>query len=107
MRLGPPTLRIKDIDGTLAFYTKLIGLRVARKATDPDDGLKVVELALASRPRARCSSSRTTPPPASPRMTSRASTTTRLSSPTGRAWRRRCWRSGRLGASTRASPTTR
>lgn len=44
MRLGPPTLRIRNLQQTLSFYQNDIGLRAIGNHPDPQDGLDIVEL---------------------------------------------------------------
>ncbi len=43
MRLGAPTLRVKDLDAVLSFYERDVGLTVRGKIKD-EDGLSAVEL---------------------------------------------------------------
>jgi catechol 2,3-dioxygenase len=43
MRLGAPTLRVRDLDPALSFYERDIGFAVGGRSTD-SDGLQVVEL---------------------------------------------------------------
>jgi len=42
--LGPPTLRIQDLQSTLDFYEKDLGLKVQRRFRDPTDNLDLVQL---------------------------------------------------------------
>jgi len=44
MRLGPPTLRIRNLQQTLSFYQNDIGLRAIGNHPDRQDGLDMVEL---------------------------------------------------------------
>lgn len=44
MRLGAPTLRVKNIDETVSFYQDDLGLQVNSKHQEADDGLEVFEL---------------------------------------------------------------
>jgi catechol 2,3-dioxygenase len=48
MRLGAPTLRIKHLNETLAFYENDFGLKQKSKRYDPEDGLELVELGFPS-----------------------------------------------------------
>ena len=45
MTIGPPTLRVQDIQSTLDFYEKDLGLKVQRRFRDLTDGLDLVQLA--------------------------------------------------------------
>ncbi len=49
MRLGAPTLRVKNLDETVAFYQNDLGLQVKSKHQETDDGLKVLELGFKNR----------------------------------------------------------
>lgn len=51
MRLGAPTLRIRELETTLAFYENDLGLRVDRTHTDPSDDLQLLEMGFKSRPK--------------------------------------------------------
>ncbi len=51
MRLGAPTLRIQDLETTLAFYENDLGLQVNRRHVDPSDDLQLFELGFKSRPK--------------------------------------------------------
>ncbi len=44
MRLGAPTLRVKNLDETMVFYQNDMGLQVKSKHQETDDGLEVLEL---------------------------------------------------------------
>ncbi len=44
MRLGAPTLRVKNLDETMSFYQNDLGLQVKSKRQETDEGLEVVEL---------------------------------------------------------------
>lgn len=44
MRLGVPTLRVKDLDRVLSFYIDGFNLEVKKKYYDKEDGLKIWEL---------------------------------------------------------------
>ncbi len=44
LKLGPPTIRVKDLAKSLSFYEKLLGLQANHGKTDPADGLEIVEL---------------------------------------------------------------
>ncbi len=48
--LGPPTLRVRDLQSTLDFYEKDLGLKVQRRFRDPIDGLDLVQLGFQSSP---------------------------------------------------------
>jgi catechol 2,3-dioxygenase len=43
MKIGPPTLRVRDLDGVLDFYENIFGLVIDRRIDDHDD-LETVEL---------------------------------------------------------------
>jgi catechol 2,3-dioxygenase len=42
--LGPPTLRVRELQSTLDFYEKDLGLKVQRRFRDPSDSLDLVQL---------------------------------------------------------------
>ncbi|MBI3022762.1 MAG: VOC family protein [Thaumarchaeota archaeon] len=44
MKLGPPTLRVKNLDEAVAFYQNDLGFQVNIKHREADDGLEVLEL---------------------------------------------------------------
>jgi len=44
MTLGAPTLRVRDLEGTLSFYKNGMGLQVKESYGDSHDGLDLVEL---------------------------------------------------------------
>src|SRR6266700_4019655 len=44
MTLGPPTLRVRDLQSTLEFYEKDLGLKVQHRFRDPTDSLDLVQL---------------------------------------------------------------
>ncbi len=44
MRLGAPTLRVRDLQATLAFYENDLGLQVKKTSRDPLDSLEVIQL---------------------------------------------------------------
>jgi len=44
MTLGPPTLRVRDLQSTLEFYEKDLGLKVQHIFRDPTDSLDLVQL---------------------------------------------------------------
>lgn len=44
MKLGAPTLRVKNLDETVAFYQNDLGLQVNSKHQEADDGLEALEL---------------------------------------------------------------
>src|SRR5213594_4747920 len=48
--LGPPTLRIQDLQSTLDFYEKDLGLKVQRRFRDPTDNLDLVQLGFQNSP---------------------------------------------------------
>ncbi len=49
MRLGAPTLRVKNLDETVAFYQNDLGLQVKSKHQETDEGLEVLELGFKNR----------------------------------------------------------
>src|SRR5713101_1198689 len=50
MTLGPPTLRVRDLQSTLEFYEKDLGLKVQRRFRDPTDSLDLVQLGFQNSP---------------------------------------------------------
>jgi catechol 2,3-dioxygenase len=44
LKIGPPTIRVRDLPKSLHFYQILLGLRVNRRHRDPADALETVEL---------------------------------------------------------------
>jgi catechol 2,3-dioxygenase len=44
MKIGPPTLRVRDLDGVLGFYENIFGLIVDRRGKF--NGLETVELSV-------------------------------------------------------------
>ena len=44
MRIGPPTLRVRDIKGELSFYEEILGLQVNRKYRTNADDLDAIDL---------------------------------------------------------------
>ncbi len=50
MILGPPTIRVRDLQSTLDFYEKDLGLKVQRRFRDPSDSLDLVQLGFQNSP---------------------------------------------------------
>ena len=50
MALGPPTLRVRDLQSTLDFYEKDLGLKVQHRFRDPSDSLDLVQLGFQNSP---------------------------------------------------------
>jgi len=46
MKVGPPTLRVRDLRKELLFYEEQMGLRVSRRFKDETENLELVELGL-------------------------------------------------------------
>lgn len=45
-RMGPPTLRVKDLDKMLSFYAGVFGLHVNSKKKEKENGIEIVELGI-------------------------------------------------------------
>src|SRR5260370_40961610 len=50
MALGPPTLRVRDLQSTLDSYEKDLGLKVQHRFRDPTDSLDLVQLGFQNSP---------------------------------------------------------
>src|SRR2546427_34804 len=50
MILGPPTIRVRDLQSTLDFYEKDLGLKVQCRFRDPSDSLDLVQLGFQNSP---------------------------------------------------------
>lgn len=44
MRIGPPVIRVRDVQGALSFYEGAFGLHAVKEGTDSEDGLELIGL---------------------------------------------------------------